>query len=72
MAPLALFNEGVRAHLFLPYGSTHDETPERKKHCSVDHLECIFLALHDSLWLGKDKGSIMKSAESGGTILTYG
>ena len=29
------------------------------------------IALHDSLWLGKEKGSIMKSAESGGTILTY-
>ena len=24
--------------------------------------------LHGSLWLGKDKGSIIKSAESGGTI----
>ena len=36
---------------------------------SVGHLECIFIALHGSLWLGKDKGSIMKSAESGGTIL---
>ena len=28
----------------------------------------IFSTLHGSLWLGKDKGSIMKSAESGGTI----
>ena len=28
----------------------------------------IFSTLHDSLWFGKDKGSIMKSAESGGTI----
>ena len=38
---------------------------------SVGHLECIFIALHGSLWLNKDKGSIMKSAESGGIILTY-
>ena len=30
MAPLALFNEGVRAHFFLPYGGTHDEAPECK------------------------------------------
>ena len=29
----------------------------------------IFSTLHGSLWLGKDKGSIMKSAESGSTIL---
>ena len=29
---------------------------------------CIFIALHGSLWLGKDKGSIMKSVKSGGTI----
>ena len=28
----------------------------------------IFSTLHGSLWLGKDKGSIMKSAESCGTI----
>ena len=28
----------------------------------------IFSTLHGSLWLGKDKGSIMKSTESGGTI----
>ena len=28
----------------------------------------IFLTFHGSLWLGKNKGSIMKSAESGGTI----
>ena len=28
----------------------------------------IFSTLHGSLWLGKDKGSIMKSGESGGTI----
>ena len=28
----------------------------------------IFSTLHGSLWLGKDKGSIMESAESGGTI----
>ena len=28
----------------------------------------IFSTLHGSLWLGKDKGSIMKRAESGGTI----
>ena len=27
---------------------------------------CIFIALHGSLWLGQDKGSIMKSTESGG------
>ena len=31
----------------------------------------IFIALHGSLWLGKDKGSIIKSTESGGPILTY-
>ena len=37
--------------------------------CSVGHLECIFIALHGSLWLGKDKGSIMKSMESSGAIL---
>ena len=36
---------------------------------SVGHLECKFFStLHGSLWLGKDKGSIMESAESGGTI----
>ena len=28
----------------------------------------IFSTLHGSLWLGKDKGSIMKSTESGDTI----
>ena len=28
----------------------------------------IFSTLHGSLWLGKDKGSIMESVESGGTI----
>ena len=28
----------------------------------------IFSTLHGSLWLGKDKGSIMESTESGGTI----
>ena len=28
----------------------------------------IFSTLHGSLWLGKDKGSITKSAESSGTI----
>ena len=28
----------------------------------------FFSILHGSLWLGKDKGSIMKSAESGGTL----
>ena len=28
----------------------------------------IFLTLQGSFWLGKDKGSIMRSAESGGTI----
>ena len=28
----------------------------------------IFSTLHGSLWLGKDKGSIMESAESCGTI----
>ena len=27
----------------------------------------IFSTLHGSLWLGKDKGSIMESVESGGT-----
>ena len=37
-------------------------------YCSVGPLEHIFIALHGSLWFGKDKGSIMKSAESGGTI----
>ena len=26
----------------------------------------VFSTLHGSLWLGKDKGSIMKSADSGG------
>ena len=36
---------------------------------SVGPLECKFFStLHGSLWLGKDKGSIMESAESGGTI----
>ena len=29
----------------------------------------IFSTLHGSLWFGKDKGSIMESAERGGTIL---
>ena len=28
----------------------------------------FFSTLHGSLWLGKDKGSIMESAESSGTI----
>ena len=36
-------------------------------------LRCWFhvmgVSLHGSLWFGKDKGSIMESAESDGTIL---
>ena len=36
---------------------------------SVGPLESKFFStLHGSLWFGKDKGSIMESAESGGTI----
>ena len=37
---------------------------------SIDFLgtSTIFSTLHGSLWLGKDEGSIMERAESGGTI----
>ena len=39
---------------------------------SVGPLECKFFStLHGSLWLGKDKGSIMDSAESGWSIVGY-
>ena len=33
---------------------------------SMGGTSTLFSILHGSLWLGKDKGSIMKSAESGG------
>ena len=38
---------------------------------SIDFLgtSTIFSTLHGSLWLGKDEGSIMESAESCGTIV---
>ena len=35
---------------------------------SMGGTSTIFSTLHGSLWFGKDKGSIMKSVESGGTI----
>ena len=61
---------GVPAHFFTLW--RHPRWGSRmQKHCSVGPLERIFIALYGSLWLGKDKGSIMKSAESGGLILTY-
>ena len=46
MAPLALFNEGVRAQFFHLV-----EAPtmrlQNAKHCSVGPLECIYMALFE-------------------------
>ena len=53
-------NLGVPGHFFQS-GGTRTFFP-------IWGTSTIFSTLHGSLWLGKDKGSIMKSAESGGTI----
>ena len=54
------FNMGVRGHFF-QFGGT-------RTFFQSGGTRTFFSTLHGSLWLGKDKGSIMKNAESCGTI----
>ena len=67
--PAQFFRMGVPGHFFQS-GGTRTFFPIWGTSAIFQSggTSTIFSTLHGCLWLGKDKGSIMKSAESGGTI----